>query len=80
VLPALAGVEITSTRSAVLYWQPLLSLVLLGVLALIGLQTQYVNPGATFGAGGITDYVGLFLWGISSDIAQKTLQSLPALK
>lgn len=49
--------------------RPALWLLALIFLALIGLQTQYVNPGATFGANGVYDYIGLFLWGISSDVA-----------
>jgi len=27
----------------------------------------------SFGAGGFNDYPGLFLWGISSDVVQRTL-------
>jgi len=58
------------------YWlfRPLLYLTLLLLLALLGLQTLYVNAGATFGASGVYDYLGLFLWGISADVAQRIMQ------
>jgi hypothetical protein len=47
------------------YWalRPLLWSVLLILLALFGLQTLYVNARTTFGAAGVYDYLGLFLWG-----------------
>jgi hypothetical protein len=57
--------------------RPLLHALLLGVLVLIGLQTLYIASGTTFGSAGIYDYLGLFLWGLSADVAQATLQSLP---
>ena len=60
------------------FWlvRPLLFFVLLIGLTLVGLQTLYVNAGATFGAAGIYDYLGLFLWGLSADVAQRTLQNI----
>lgn len=59
------------------YWlvRPLLYLVMLLLLTLLGLQTLYVNAGATFGASGMYDYLGLFLWGISADAAQRIMQA-----
>jgi hypothetical protein len=65
-------------RTEARYWiaRPLLFLILLVILVLIGLQTLYINVGATFGAGGVYDYLGLFIWGLSADVAQRTLQSL----
>jgi hypothetical protein len=47
--------------------------VLLLALILIGLQTFWVNA-ASFGAQGLLDYAGLMLWGVSADVAQRTLQ------
>ena len=72
----LSGVQMLSAE--VRYWliRPLLFTILLVGLALLGLQTLYVNAGSTFGAGGLYDYLGLFLWGLSADVAQRTLQSL----
>ena len=55
----------------------LMGVLLLVILALIGHQSLYITSGTTFGAGGAYDYVGLFLWGLSADIAQRTLQNLP---
>jgi hypothetical protein len=55
--------------------RPLLwAALLLGVLAL-GLKTLYVdNP--TFGANPFTDFLGLMFWGLSADIASRTLSNL----
>src|SRR5207247_433744 len=82
VLRALAF--LAGTHAAAVEVQPwsvfvraLLGLTLLIVLSLIGLQTLYVTNGATFGSGGLYDYLGLFLWGLSADIGQRTLQNLP---
>ncbi|WP_335104794.1 hypothetical protein [Nostoc sp.] len=60
------------------YWliRPLLAMFLLIILALLGLQTLYVNAGATFGVSGLYDYLGLFLWGISADVASRGLTNL----
>jgi len=76
LMAALSGARLISAD--VRYWliRPLLWLVLLVALALLGLQVLYVNAGATFGAAGLYDYLGLFLWGLSADVAQRTLQSL----
>jgi hypothetical protein len=35
-----------------------------------------VNAGATFGVNGLYDYLGLFLWGLSADIANQGLRKL----
>jgi hypothetical protein len=68
-----------NTKSAnVRFWlfQPLVYIALLAALVLLGLQTLYINAGATFGVNGVFDYFGLFMWGVSSDIAQRSLQQL----
>jgi hypothetical protein len=49
------------------------------LLAIIGVQTLYISA-PTFGDDGLVDYLGLVLWGLSADIANRTLQNLPALK
>jgi hypothetical protein len=54
----------------------LLFILLLVLLALLGWQQLYINNGANFGVGGLLDYLGLFLWGLSADVAQRTLQNL----
>lgn len=80
VMATLSGTEMVGAQ--VRYWlvRPLLFLILLVALALLGLQTLYVNAGSTFGAAGLYDYLGLFLWGLSADVVQRTLQSLQVPK
>ncbi len=75
-LATLSGVQ--TLNAEVRYWliRPLLSVVFLIVLVLLGLQTLYVNAGATFGVNGLYDYLGLFLWGLSADIANQGLRKL----
>ncbi len=60
------------------FWlvRPMLWLALLVSLILLGLQTLYVKAGTTFGAAGFYDYLGLFLWGLSADVVQRSLQNL----
>jgi len=76
----LSGAKVIGAE--VRYWliRPLLFTILLVGLALLGLQTLYVNAGSTFGADGLYDYLGLFLWGLSADVAQRILQSLQLSK
>ena len=57
------------------YGRPLLYFLLLGFLAFVGLYNSYIRN-ATFGSEGFYDYLSLFLWGISADVAQKSLQQL----
>ena len=45
-------------------------------LALLGLKALYIDAGTTFGSEGLYDYLGLFLWGISADGVQRTLQQV----
>lgn len=76
LLAALSGIQ--TLNAEVRYWliRPLLWLVFLILLVLLGLQTLYVNAGATFGVNGLYDYLGLFLWGLSADIANQGLRKL----
>lgn len=57
------------------YGRPLMFLLLLILLAFTGLYNSYIRN-ATFGSEGYFDYLSLFLWGISADVAQKTIQNL----
>lgn len=59
--------------------RPLLFFMLLVGLCLVGLQSSYLSS-ATFGVNGLYDYLGLVLWGIGSDLTQKTLQNLAPIK
>jgi hypothetical protein len=71
----LGGARSLSAEAEWVVWQ-LLSIVFLFVLVLAGLNSLYIKTGATFGAAGLYDYLGLLLWGFSSDVATKTLQNL----
>lgn len=59
------------------YWliRPLLGIILLVALCGIGLYTLYVKV-PTFGASGLYEYLGLFVWGLGADVAQRTLSGL----
>ena len=80
VMAWLAGTQITSLELK--YWllRPLLFLLLLVLLSLAGLKALYVDGGSIFGASGIYDFLGLFLWGLSADVAQRTLQNIQLSK
>ncbi len=77
ILAFLAGADLNSADIRFWLFRPLLFVLLLVVLTLLGMHALYVNAGATFGANGAYDYLGLVLWGLSADIAQRTLQNLP---
>jgi hypothetical protein len=76
-LAFLTGSSVAQARISYWLFRPLMFLVLLVLLVLLGMQSLYVNAGASFGVNGVYDYVGLLLWGMSADIAQRTLQNLP---
>jgi hypothetical protein len=76
LLAAASGGRIIGAKARYWLMRPLLYLLLLVLLSLVGLQSLYVNSGTTFGSAGFYDYLGLFLWGLSADVAQRTLQSL----
>jgi hypothetical protein len=57
--------------------RPSLFLVLLFVLCMVGFNTLYVKASAGFGSAGLFDLFGLFIWGLTADVAQSTLQRLP---
>lgn len=73
---ALAGSSLMGVGARFWLWRPIFFLLLLILLVLIGLKSLYIDSGANFGVGGIYDYLGLFMWGLSADIAQRTLQNL----
>lgn len=59
--------------------RPLLhALLLLGLVA-VGLNTLYLNQ-PSFGAQPFGDYLGLILWGLSADVARRTLTNLPTAR
>lgn len=57
--------------------RPALFFILLVVLCLTGFNTLYVKAPAGFGSAGLFDELGLFIWGLTADVAQGTLQRLP---
>ena len=57
--------------------RPAIFLVLLALLCAIGFNTLYLKAPAGFGSAGLFDQLGLFMWGLTADVAQSTLQRLP---
>lgn len=74
----LSGVS-SAVRAEATLWvvRPLLSLALLFGLSVVGIRALYVEKGATFGADPFADYLGLVLWGLSADVASRSLSNLP---
>ena len=69
----------SAVRTEATLWvvRPLLSLALLFGLSVVGIRALYVEKGATFGADPFADYLGLVLWGLSADVASRSLSNLP---
>ena len=80
-LITLSGVT-DQVRAEATFWvvRPLLALILLVGLASVGMGSLYVEKGATFGARPFADYLGLILWGLSADVASRSLSSLQGRK
>jgi hypothetical protein len=75
LLQGFAGTEPAGAEDRFAYLKPFLfSLLLIGLL-LLGLYTLYVKN-ADFGADLVFDYFSLLTWGLSADVAQRTLQNL----
>jgi hypothetical protein len=64
-------------RAEVTLWvlRPATYLLLIGALMILGMQQLYLKN-ATFGADPFSDYFGLLVWAMSSDVASRTLGSL----
>lgn len=60
--------------------RPLLYFALLIGLLVVGLNALYIDKGLTFGANPLTDYFALVFWGLSADVASRTLSNLQSLK
>jgi hypothetical protein len=56
--------------------RPLLYAALLIGLMIVGINSLYVEKGTIFGAKPVADYLGLVLWGLSSDVASRSLTNL----
>lgn len=51
-------------------------MVLIIGLTYVGLSTLYIEKGESFGARPSSDYLALLLWGLSADVASRSLSSL----
>ena len=77
ILRFLTGIDSGRFRAelTLMFIRPVLYLLLIVGLTALGLQQFYFkNP--TFGADPFSDYLGVFLWAISSDVSSRTLASL----
>ena len=72
---ALSGDPSVGTQFRFWILRPVLGLALLLLLCLTGIYTLYVKV-PTFGSAGMYEYLGLFLWGLGAEVAQRTLTSL----
>ncbi len=81
LLVNLSGVS-DQVRAEATFWvvRPLLSLILLVGLSAAGISSLYIENGTTFGARPFADYLGLILWGLSADVASRSLSNLPGSK
>ncbi|MEH2086657.1 hypothetical protein [Nostoc sp.] len=81
LLVNLSGVS-DQVRAEATFWvvRPLLSLTLLVGLSAAGISSLYIENGTTFGARPFADYLGLILWGLSADVASRSLSNLPGSK
>ncbi|MEH2124304.1 hypothetical protein [Nostoc sp.] len=81
LLVNLSGVS-DQVRAEATFWvvRPLLSLTLLVGLSAAGISSLYIENGTTFGARPFADYLGLILWGLSADVASRSLSNLPGAK
>jgi len=66
-------------RAELTLWlaRPALYILLIFMLCSLGMQQLYVKN-ATFGANPLSDYFGLIMWAISSDVASRSLSNLKA--
>lgn len=55
---------------------PVLQFVAILLLAFVGFEAIYLNGSQTFGANPVTDYLSAVVWGLSADVAARTLLSL----
>lgn len=64
-------------RAELTLWvlRPTIYLLLIGALVVLGIQQLYLKN-ATFGSDPLSDYFGLLVWAMSSDVASRTLASL----
>jgi hypothetical protein len=57
-------------------WQAILAVLLVVGLTAVGFHTLYAKDSTTFGAGGLGDYITLVAWGLSADVASRTIATI----
>jgi hypothetical protein len=64
------------------YWflRPFLYIMLLVLLTLTGMNSLYIEKGENFGEKPLSDYLALLLWGLSADVASRSLSGLQGPK
>jgi hypothetical protein len=76
----LASVQVAIEKAWNIFIQyiarPLMQLLLLIGLAYVGLSTLYIDGSATFGVRPLAELFALFAWGLSADVASRTLANL----
>ena len=70
------GVEPFRAEVTLRVLRPALQVALLVGLLAVGMNTLYVQGSTTFGSSPFGDYLGLILWGLSADVANRKLTSL----
>lgn len=75
----LAGIPIHKQSGKYPFVQALMFITLLVGLVIVGLYTLYIKN-ATFGSSALFDYFGIAAWGLSADVAQRTLQGIQSPK
>jgi hypothetical protein len=69
------------TRGEILVWLTekswwIIETAAIVILAFVGFEALYVNGSATFGANPVSDYLTAVIWGLSADVAGRTITSL----
>ena len=70
-----AGAPAHLPRGEHAFLKDLMFIALLARLIVVGLYSLYINN-PTFGASRLFDYFSIAVWGLSADVAQRTLQGL----
>jgi hypothetical protein len=77
IFARLSGFRPVAEEGALWILRGFISIALAVGLVVVGLTTLYAaQQGATFGSGQLTDYFGLIVWGLSADVAGRTLANL----
>ena len=72
------SLNIRAAGGIMLWLRGLLYICLIIILIFVGMDKFYISEGAYFGAKPFNDYFGIIIWGLSADIASRTLENLQA--